>query len=225
MAIESDGNIALPQRKHQQIMAEHDSTNPEVAYNSIYRDKMQEIQMDFLEAAVKCGLGEKGFDNALLNDDFGLMIRCCFVLTDAEFDETPMYEPHLCDRCGKCQKTCPGNAIADNGGVDPWQCTVYYNGANGTKNPFMPPDAFEDFDNRLKIIAGEAKVTEETARKILDHIYFYPPAQHAYQCSICARVCDIACYIHLEEKGVLRKKFKTPFRKRDDWKFDMISFK
>lgn len=123
------------------------------------------------------------------------------------------------------KKTCPGNAIADNGSVDPWQCTVYYNGANGTKNLFMPPDAFEDFDNRLKIIAGEAKVTEETARKILDHIYFYTPAQHAYQCSICARACDIACYIHLEEKGVLRKKFKTPFRKRDDWKFDMISFK
>ena len=78
----------------------------------------------------------------------------------------------VCDNCGKCKSACPGNAIDDNGNVDNWQCAVYYSGANGKKNPFMPPDAFSKFDNRLEIIAGEAKVTPETARKILDNIYF-----------------------------------------------------
>ena len=225
MTIEKDGCIALPQRRHQQIMAEHDSTNPEVAYDAVYRDRPQEVQMDFLNTAVKCGLGERGCNGGLLNDEFGPMIRYCFVLTDAEFEETPVCKPHLCDNCGKCKKACPGNAITDEGRIDPWQCAVYYNGANGTKNPFMPPDAFADFDNRIDIIAGEAKVTSETARKILDRIYFYPPAQHAYQCSICGRACDMACYIHLEEKGVLKRKFKTPFRKREEWKFDIEDFK
>lgn len=224
MWLEAEGYTALPQRRHQQIMTEHDSTNPEVAYDAVYRDRPQEIQMDFVNSAVKCGLGEKGFDGALLNDDFGPMIRYCFILTDAEIQETPMYEPHLCDKCGKCSKACPGKAIADNGSVDPWQCAVYYNGANGTKNPFMPPEAFAEFDNRLEIIAGEARVTPEAARKILDRIYFYPPAQHAYQCSICGRACDMACYIYLEEKGVLNKKFKTPFRKRENWKFNISDF-
>ena len=223
--LEENGYIAIPQRRHQQIMAEHNRTNPEVAYDSVYRDKTAETQMDFLNAAVACGLGERGFDGALLNDEFGPMIRYCFVLTDAEIKETPEYKPHLCDNCGKCRKACPGNAISDNGSIDPWQCAVYYNGANGTKNPFMPPDAFKDFDNRIEIIAGEADVTPETAREILDKIYFYPPAQHAYQCSICGRACDIACYIHLEEKGVLKRKFKAPFRKRPDWHFDIESFK
>ena len=89
----------------------------------------------------------------------------------------------------------------------------------------MPPDAFSDMDDRLEIIAGEADVTPETARKILDKIFFYPPAQHAYQCSICGRACDMECYVHLEEKGVLKRKFKTPFRKRDVWRFDIESFK
>ena len=224
MELESNGYIALPQRRHQQIMAENDSTNPEVAYDAVYRGKTREIQMNFLDAAVKCGLGEKGFHGALLNDDFGPMIRYCFILTDAEFAESPMYEPHLCDKCGKCKNACPGNAISDSGSVDPWQCTVYYNGANGTKNPFMPPDAFADFDNRLEIIAGEANINKDTAKKILDHIYFYPPAQHAYQCSICGRACDVACYIHLEEKGVLKRKFKTPFRKRPEWNFKVKDF-
>ncbi|MBE7022861.1 MAG: hypothetical protein E7412_00155 [Ruminococcaceae bacterium] len=225
MMIEEEGYIALPQRRHQQIMAEENSTNPEVAYDAVYRGRTAETQMDFLDTAIKCGLGEKGFHNTLLTDEFGPMVRYCFILTDAELEESDIVEPHLCDKCGKCKDACPGKAIDNDGNVDAWQCAVYYNGANGTKNPFMSPEAFADFDNRIEIIAGEAKVTPETARKILDNIYFYPPAQHAYQCSICGRACDVACYIHLEEKGVLTKKFKTPFRKREEWSFDVDSFR
>ena len=203
-------------------MKEENSTNPEVAYDAVYRNKTQEVQLDFLDTAVKCGLGEKGLYNALLTDEFGPMVRYCFVLTDAEIEPDEMVTPHLCDKCGKCIEACPGKAIDENGNVDDWQCAVYYNGANGTKNPFMPPEAFEEFENRLEIIAGNAKVTPETARKILDKIYFYPPAQHAYQCSICGRACDMECYVHLEEK--LTKKFKTPFRKREVWKFKVDDF-
>ncbi len=221
--LEEEGYLAMPQRRHQLIMAEENSTNPEVDYNSIYRGKAQETQIDFLDTAVKCGLGEKGFHNALLTDEFGPMVRYCFVLTDAVIDADEVTEPHLCDKCGKCKKACPGKAISDDGNIDAWQCAVYYGGANGTKNPFMPPDAFFDFDNRIEIISGEAKVTHETAKKIIDNIDFYPPV-HAYQSSICARACDIACYVHLEEKGVLGKKFKTPFRKREEWKFSITDF-
>ena len=224
MMLEENGFLALPQRRHQQIMAEDNSTNPEVAYDAVYRSRKSEVQIDFLDTALKCGLGEKGLDNSLLTDEFGPMVRYCFILTDAEIEPTKEVSPHLCDKCGKCIKACPGGAIDENGNVNPWQCAVYYNGANGTKNPFMPPDAFIGFDNRLEIIAGEAKVTPETARKILDNIYFYPPAQHAYQCSICGRACDVECYVHLEEKGVLTKKFKTPFRKREEWSFDVKDF-
>ena len=89
----------------------------------------------------------------------------------------------------------------------------------------MPPDAFADFEDRLEIIAGEARVTPARAREILDKIYFYPPAQHAYQCSICGKACQVECYVHLEEKGVLTKKFREPFRKREPWKFDVEDFK
>lgn len=223
--IEEEGFIALPQRRHQQIMQEENSTNPEVAYDAVYRSKKAEHQMDFLDAAVKCGLGERGFHNALLTDEFGPMVRYCFILTDAVIEPSEIKTPHLCDKCKKCVKGCPGGAISDSGEIDQWQCSVYYNGANGTKNPFMSPDAFSDFDNRIEIIAGEAKVTPETARKILDKIYFYPPAGHSYQCSICGRSCDIECYVHLEQKGSLTKKYKTPFRKRPVWSFDIEDFK
>lgn len=224
MMLEEQGYLALPQRRHQQIMAESNSTNPEVAFDAVYRSRQQETQMDLSEAAVLCGLGEIGLHGALLTDEFGPFVRCCFVLTDAELEATPIKEKHLCDGCGECIKGCPGGAISEDGNVDAWQCAVYYNGANGLKNPFMPLDAFERFDNRMDIIKGKAQVTPESAREILKNIYFYPPAQHAYQCSICGRACDMNCYVHLEEKGVLTKKFNTPFRKREEWKFNPEDF-
>lgn len=223
--IESEGFLALPQRRHQQIMAEENSTNPEVLHEAIYRGKVEEVQMNFLDTAVKCGLGEKSLHGSLLTDEFGPMVRYCFILTDAQFEETPIVTPHLCDGCKECISACPGKAIAANGKIDPWQCAVYYKGANGTKNPFMPPDAYSNLDDRLEIIAGEANVTPETARKIMDMTYFYPPAHHSYAISICGRACDMACYVHLEEKGVLTKKFRTPFRKREPWAFSVEDFK
>ena len=165
--IEAEGFIALPQRRHQQIMAEENSTNPEVAHDAIYRGKTAEVQMNFLDAAVKCGLGEKSFHGSLLTDEFGPMVRWCFVLTDAELEESPVIEPHLCDNCGKCASACPGKAIGKDGKVEPWQCAVYYNGANGTKNPFMPPDAFpgmEDLVRRLKLAGYSVYLLSNASR-------------------------------------------------------------
>ena len=222
--IESKGFTAVPQRRHQTIMEESDATNPEVAYDAITRGRPEEPQFDFVEAAVRCGLGEKGFHGALLTDDFGPMQRTCFILTDAEIEPDAQVTPHLCDRCGKCAAGCPGKCIGSDGTIDPWRCAVYYNGANGTKNPFMPHEAFPDFPDRLEIIAGEAEIDPAKAKRILDEIYFYPPAQHAYTCSICGRACDVACYCHLEGKGILKRKFKTPFRTRPEWKFKLEDF-
>ncbi len=224
--IEGEGFTAVPQRRHQTIMEEADSTNPEVAYDAITRGRVEEPQFDFVDAAVKCGLGEKGFHGALLTREFGPLQRLCFILTDAEFEPDEVRQPTLCDGCSRCCAAgCPGRCVdAQTGAVDPWRCSVYYNGANGTKNPFMPPDAFSNFDDRLKIIAGEAEISPEKAKRILDSIYFYPPAHHSYNCSICGRACDIACYCELERRGALTKKFRQPFRTRPEWKFPLDDF-
>ncbi len=224
MMLDGEGFAALPQRRHQQIMAEEKSTNPEVNFVSIYRGKPQELQMNFPIAAVKCGLGEMGLHGTVLSDRFGPLFRYCFILTDAEIEGTPVYTPHLCDKCGKCIKACPGKAIDENGKIDAWKCAVYYSGANGTKNPFMPKDAYDKFEDRMQIIAGEADITPEKAWDILYETYFYPSVRHAYRSSICGHACDMECYVHLEEKGVLTEKFATPFRKREPWSFDLKDY-
>lgn len=222
--IEEEGFEAIPQRRNQLIMKETDSTNPEVDYMDIYRGITVENQLDFLNCAVQCGLGERSMINTLLNKDFGPFIRYCFILTDAKLEATPLVIEHLCDGCKECIKACPGKAFKKNGELDNWRCTVYYNGANGTKNPFMPPEAFSDFENRMDIINGTAEFTNDEAKEILNNIYFYPPAKHFYRTSICGRACDRACYIHLEEKGLLGKSFVRRFRENDDWKLSTMQF-
>ena len=222
--VEEEGFTAVPQRKNQLIVNDEYKTNPEVDYTDVVRGVTAENQMDFLDAAVKCGLGERSMINTLLTPEFGPFIRYCFILTDAVIEPTELSAPSLCDRCGECIKACPGNAINAEGILDSWRCAVYYNGANGSKNPFMPPEAFLGFDNRLDIIDGTAEFDDEGARDILDNIYFYPPAKHYYRTSICGRACDRACYIHLEEKGVLTRKFNKKFRSGDDWKLSTKQF-
>ncbi len=224
--IEEEGYIALPQRKSPLILNEEGTTNPEVDYTDVYHGVKAENQLDFLNCAVQCGLGEKSKIGSLLTPEYGPFIRYCFILTDMELEATPLQTLSLCDGCNECIKACPGCAINEDGKTDSWRCAVYYNGANGSKNPFMPPEAFATFDyeKKLEIIKGTAQFTDEEAKEILDNIFFYPPAKHFYRTSICGRACDRACYIHLEEKGLLTKTFNRPFREKEDWKLSTEQF-
>lgn len=93
--------------------------------------------------------------------------------------------------------------IANDGSVDKWRCATYYRGANGTRNPFMPTDAYEDFEDRIAIIAGEAEISPNRAKEILNETTFYPGCGHFYVSCVCGRACDVACYCHLKEKACL----------------------
>ena len=222
--IESYGYTALPQRRQQRIMAEKNDTNPEMIYNTIYRDRPEEPQMNFERSAELCGIGEVGLHGGIITEEFGPMVRYSFILTDAVIEPDEVKKLNLCDKCGECRKACPGKAIGEDGSINNWQCAVYYNGASGITNPFMSPGAYPDLEGRLEVIAGEAKVTPERAREILGKTFFYPPIGHFYTSSLCGKACFRACYAHLEEKGVLKREFTTKFRKREPWKFDIKDY-
>lgn len=215
--LEDAGYTAVPQKRNQLVMAGGDGTNPEVNEGMIYRSRAAEHSLDFERAAVLCGLGERGLHGSLLTDDFGPFQRVGFVLTDAVLDETPLYTPHLCDGCGDCVRACPGHAIAADGARDDWRCAVYYKGAAAAKNPFLDADAYAGLPERAALLAGDADLTPDEAARVLAETYFYPQVGHGYVSSLCGKACDTACYIHLEEKGVLARRFETPFRKRPEW--------
>lgn len=215
--LEDNDFYAIPQKNNQLIVEDENDTNPEMDYTDILRGVKKEVQIDFKNAAVKCGIGEMGFHGAVLTDEFGPFQRFCCILTDAEIEPDEIKKPHLCDGCKECVKACHGNAIDNEGKIDNWRCTVYYNGANRHKNPFMPPEALTEFSNRKDIIDGTADFDIEGAKEIIDTLFHYPPAKQSYRTSICGRACDRACYIHLEEKDVLTKKFVKHFREDEDW--------
>lgn len=216
--LEDEGHLAVPQKRHQTIHPDPEGTHPEVNYEEIYRGNTVETMLPFEQSAVLCGLGELGKNGTLLTEDFGPFQRYGFILTTAELEETPLYDAHLCDGCDHCIKACPGKALDENGKRNDWQCAVYYKGANRSKNPFMPEDAFPDLPNRLEIMNGSARFTcLEDSEAALDETFFYPPIKHAYVSSICGKACDTACYIHLEEQGKLKRCFKRKFRIRPEW--------
>ena len=93
--------------------------------------------------------------------------------------------------------------------------------ANMSKNPFMSPHALPDREDRLEILNGEKQLSSDDAKDVINNISYYPPIMHGYISSICGGACDRACYIHLEEKGALNKKFENKFRKRDEWILDV----
>ncbi len=216
--VEDAGFLAVPQKHNQLIMSSDHDTNPEMAFSQIFRGLSQEVQLDFNLSAVHCGIGELGLTGSVLTQENGPFQRFGFILTDAELEETPLTQPHLCDGCKACVNACPGKAIAEDGKRDNWQCAAYYLGANRTKNPFMPADAYSDLPNRLEIMRGESKLSEKEAIQVMDRTSYYPGIKHGYIASICGKACDRACYVHLEEQGKLRNGFQTKFRKREDWK-------
>ncbi len=217
-ALEDAGYMAFPQRRHQCVMPQKTGHNHEMHHEEIYHGLWTELQMDWVESAVRCGVGEKSLYGTLLTDEFGPMQRFCFVLTDAEIEESPLKAPRLCDRCLECVRACPGHAISEAGERDEWQCGAYYRGAAMSRNPFMPPDAFSDISDRDDIMEGKARLTQDRAISVMDQCIFYPPIKQGYASSICGNACDVACYKHLEEKGTLSREFAGPFRKRPEWR-------
>ncbi len=215
--IEDAGFLAVPQKQNQLIMQSTGDTNPEMSYDEIFRGLEKEVQMNFNASAVLCGIGEMSLTGSVLTEENGPFQRFGFILTDAVLPETPMTEPHLCDGCKACVHACPGRALTENGQRDNWQCAAYYRGANRSKNPFMPADAYSDLPNRKAIMAGTAQLSPEEAQEVLSQTVFYPAIKHGYSASICGKACDRACYIHLEEAGKLKNSFKTKFRKRPEW--------
>ena len=220
--LEDAGYLALHQRRHQCVMEADEGHNFEMHYEEIYHGRKTEPQLEFEEVAVRCGLGEIGLHGVVLTPEFGPMQRYCFVLTDAVLEETPLPEASLCDGCRACVKACPGHAIAEDGARNVWQCGPYYRGARMAKNPFMPPDAFQDLPNRKAIMEGERQLTPEESIQVMRDCFFYPPIKQGYAASICGRACDMACYIHLEQQGKLNRRFNSPFRKREEWRLDSI---
>ncbi len=207
--IENEGYDACVQRNVSNLRIKGDkSQNPELldTYELIHAEPVApgkpapDIIMDFAEAARITGLGIAGMNGHILTPRFGPFVRFVFIVTDADLACDPPFEGSLCDKCGACAEACPGHAI-DAAGTDTWQCSVYYRGAHKS-NPMMTDDFLADDPRREAILSGDVRFDAESARAIYPKLNFLPDFSGYAPC-LCGRACDIACYQHMKEAGIL----------------------
>ena len=205
--IENEGYDACLQRSVPNLKARGDkTTNPEVIDTfELVSDPVEagkpapDVFIDFGKAAKACGIGEEGLNGKIIAKGHGPFMRYAFIITDAPLETDEPLTEKLCDGCGECIKSCPGNAISENG-LDTWQCAVTYRGAF-RDNPFMTDEFLKDDPERDDILDGKKRFDSVSARKIYPLLRFFPNTHNGYAPCICGRRCDIACFKHLKEVG------------------------
>jgi ferredoxin len=138
-----------------------------------------DINLNVRIAGVACGAGEIGWSKVFLTRKFGPRVRLGTILTDAELEPDPLLEPGtLCNRCMRCARDCPGNAIPKPGDRPPiriqiedktyeWgdvhmgRCTLTHHGLNREASPFLARDV-PGFDLNVQ----QSNLSEETAYKL-----------------------------------------------------------
>ena len=104
--------------------------------------------------AAAAGLGELGWAKVFLTPQFGPRQRFEIFLTDAELDPDPLMKEHVCTKCMKCVKACPGQALSANkkvtatiedrvfewGEIHYGKCKLTHWGLNKDGSPFIGKD-------------------------------------------------------------------------------------
>ncbi len=178
-----------------------------------------DVLMNFNHAARLCGLGCIGRGGFFLTRAFGPLQRFAFILTDAELEPDPIQVSSICDVCGECIKSCPVNAINNDGTLDEWQCMGGRMGACLSTNPFLSPELVKMNPEAERYISGGARFNEAgiaACKGLLEGAY--PQVRFGYNPSLCGVACQRACLAHLEEKGIFISKFVTPFRNKEPWR-------
>ena len=182
------------------------------------------VMLHMRVSAALAGLGEPGWAKVFLTPQFGPRQRFEILLTDAELAPDPLCREHICDKCMACVEACPGNAISRTETVTleiagkkiEWSkinedaCTVAFRGAEATE----PREKGYYMDNQ-----------DDFKPSSISPFAHKPSNLYNTGQAICgARGCTRACMISLEERGVLKNKFKHPFRTKNPWKVDWSDY-
>lgn len=181
-----------------------------------------DIMIHLRLAAFAAGLGEIGYSKMFLSPEFGPRNRIGVVLTELELEPDPLYSgPQLCNKCMACVKECPGQCISKTktvkvvvagktlewGDIDCDACDIAFVGGEKVQEP----------DEKGTYLNGR----DDIKPSFISPFYHKPPKLYKSGQAICgARGCTRACMINLEKRGVLKNKFKEPFRRRKPWRID-----
>ncbi len=87
-----------------------------------------------IEVAISCGLGVKGKNGLLINENFGSYCFIGTIITTLKLDDFKIHKEKICLSCGLCHKNCPGKAISD-GKINIDKCLSHINQKKGDLSP------------------------------------------------------------------------------------------
>ncbi len=172
-------------------------------------------------AGYLCGLGEIGHSMMLLTPEFGPRNRIGIVLTDVELEPDPVMKPGtLCNRCMACVRACPSGAISRT------ETVKLQLAGNQVEFARIDCDAcnlgFRGAEETGESVPADRQYMSETTKPAPWSPFFKKPKSlyNSGQAVEGSRGCTRACMIQLEKRGVLRNRFKEPFRRRPEWGVD-----
>lgn len=172
-------------------------------------------------AGYLCGLGEIGYSKMLLTPEFGPRVRIGIIITEMELEPDPIMKPGtLCNRCMACVNQCPGNCIPKDKTVK-----VKLGGYDVEWADIDTVKCGRIFVGAEEVAEGETGdyLANSDRYKPGAHSPFYQKPRNLYNTgqAVCGAMgCTRACMISLESRGVLKNKFKEPFRTKKLWSMD-----
>lgn len=97
------------------------------------------------EICKSAGIGSYGKNSLLINEKKGSFINLGYLLTDIETEGDTTIEIDICGNCNICVKSCPNNAIFENGGINAKKCVSYL---TQTKN-YIPLEYRENMGRQI----------------------------------------------------------------------------
>lgn len=147
------------------------------------------VYPDLEYASVACGAGQISLTGQLVTKEFGVRQALGLITTDLAIEPDELFTETLCD--GKCEKTCPMDAIDAGSITEREVCGVTYRVAavDRRKCRYCPNGAFPD------TTAPNAEANRNTA------------------------ACTRDCVVCLEQRGIGTRN--TPFRQHESWGIDL----
>ena len=152
------------------------------------------VYVDYQLAAQAAGLGEIGRNGLFLTPEFGTLQRFAMLLTDEKLDVDETFKPRLCQNCNACAEACPLKAID----------------AKKTGKKGIPGAECDTFTVNKSLCAKCQNGAVQC-----DEGRFYKTERISAS-------CGRACLAALEEKGLVKTKFKNRFNTASTWKRDYL---